>query len=42
LPLLRLSRGWRLRLCAPRPQGLLGLARCLGLLAHLLAHLYRF
>ena len=42
LPLARLSRGWRLRLGAPRPQGLLGLARRLGLLAYLLAHLYRF
>ena len=42
LPLLRLSWGWRLPLGSPRPQGLLGLARCLGLLARLLAHLNRF
>ena len=42
LPLVRLSRRWRLSLCAPRPQGLLGLARCLGLLVRPLAHLYKF
>jgi hypothetical protein len=40
-PLALLSRGWRLPLGGPRPQGLLGLPRCLGLLAYLLAHLFR-
>ena len=39
LPLVRISGGWRLPLCAPRPQGLLGLGRCLGLLVCLFAHL---
>ena len=40
--LLRLSRGWRLLLGAPRPQGPLGQPGVLGLLGSPLAHLFLF
>ena len=42
LPLARLSRGWRLPLGAPHPQGPLGQPGCLGLLVFLLHYVHEF